>query len=229
MLNHSDQNTEAFIQQSTDGVGGSSSDILKFQLIVWTAPDEKALGRVVQAYQTYYSTKVLQDPDRSFRIRRLAYTLGARRSHMAWRAFMVLSSGVSTPHDSLHASPSHRTSSNAQIGFIFTGQGAQYVSMGHELVQYPVFNDVLKHADHIYQSLGSTWSLIGETSSLEYCLLHILIKLSDKLRNCEDINRPEYSQPLCTALQLALLELLSSFGIQPKVVIGHSSGEIAAA
>lgn len=37
------------------------------------------------------------------------------------------------------------------------------------------------------------------------------------------------SQPACTAVQLALVDLLSSWGIRPKAVVGHSSGEIAAA
>lgn len=39
----------------------------------------------------------------------------------------------------------------------------------------------------------------------------------------------EFSQPLCTALQLALVDTLTSIGIQPAAVVGHSSGEIAAA
>jgi NADPH:quinone reductase-like Zn-dependent oxidoreductase/malonyl CoA-acyl carrier protein transacylase len=37
------------------------------------------------------------------------------------------------------------------------------------------------------------------------------------------------SQPACTAVQLALVDLLASWGIKPKAVVGHSSGEIAAA
>ena len=37
------------------------------------------------------------------------------------------------------------------------------------------------------------------------------------------------SQPLCTALQLALVDLLASWDIRPTAVTGHSSGEIAAA
>jgi acyl transferase domain-containing protein len=51
----------------------------------------------------------------------------------------------------------------------------------------------------------------------------------DELRNKEHIDRPEYSQPLSTAVQIALIELFRSFGITPKAVVGHSSGEIAAA
>jgi acyl transferase domain-containing protein len=44
-----------------------------------------------------------------------------------------------------------------------------------------------------------------------------------------NIDKPEYSQPISTAIQIALVELLESFGIVPKAVVGHSSGEIAAA
>jgi acyl transferase domain-containing protein len=43
------------------------------------------------------------------------------------------------------------------------------------------------------------------------------------------VNDPTLAQPLCTAIQIALVDLLSLFGIEPATVVGHSSGEIAAA
>jgi acyl transferase domain-containing protein len=43
------------------------------------------------------------------------------------------------------------------------------------------------------------------------------------------IDQAEYSQPICTALQIALVNLLRLWGVYPAAVIGHSSGEIAAA
>lgn len=43
------------------------------------------------------------------------------------------------------------------------------------------------------------------------------------------VNEVELAQPLCTALQLGLLQILAHWGIQPSTVVGHSSGEIAAA
>lgn len=43
------------------------------------------------------------------------------------------------------------------------------------------------------------------------------------------IDSPQLAQPLCTAVQIALFDLLVSWGITPRAVVGHSSGEIAAA
>lgn len=48
-------------------------------------------------------------------------------------------------------------------------------------------------------------------------------------RSPEHLRHPEFSQPLVTALQLALLNILQSWGVEAKSVVGHSSGEIAAA
>lgn len=56
-----------------------------------------------------------------------------------------------------------------------------------------------------------------------------MLTASAELQRNDNINDPAYSQPLCTALQIALVDLLESFGVTPDTVIGHSSGEIAAA
>lgn len=44
-----------------------------------------------------------------------------------------------------------------------------------------------------------------------------------------NVHNPAYSQPLCTVIQIALIDLLRSLNIYPSAVVGHSSGEIAAA
>jgi acyl transferase domain-containing protein len=43
------------------------------------------------------------------------------------------------------------------------------------------------------------------------------------------VHEAEFSQPLCVALQIGLVNLLASWGICASTVVGHSSGEIVAA
>jgi acyl transferase domain-containing protein len=56
--------------------------------------------------------------------------------------------------------------------------------------------------------------------------------MSGELQKVKDesrVDKAEYSQPLCTAVQIAVVNLLRRWNINPVSVIGHSSGEIAAA
>lgn len=39
------------------------------------------------------------------------------------------------------------------------------------------------------------------------------------------INEAEYSQPLCTAIQITLVDLLRHWGVTPLATVGHSSGK----
>lgn len=99
--------------------------------------------------------------------------------------------------------------------FAFTGQGAQWPQMGLDLMpHYPIFAESMRRSEAEFLRLGADWHLLEE-----------LGKTADK----SSINQAWLSQPCCTAVQVALLDLLSSWGIEPQVVCGHSSGEIAAA
>ena len=60
---------------------------------------------------------------------------------------------------------------------------------------------------------------------LAYCLEAEL----QKPAKTSQINCAELAQPLCTAIQIALVNQLRHYGIRPRAVVGHSSGEIAAA
>ncbi|KAI0540917.1 polyketide synthase PksD [Xylaria digitata] len=186
----------------------SSSGLDKYQLLVYSARDEAALKRVIQQYGKYYDENVQCSADR---LQELAYTLAARRSMMTWRSFTIGNAELPSEAIGLLKSECVRSSSEPQISFVFTGQGAQYARMGLDLVQYPVFLSAMSRADKVFQAQGADWSLF------------------DKIETGEGINQPQFSQPLCTALQIALVELLKSFNIIPVAVIGHSSGEIAAA
>ncbi len=142
----------------------------------------------------------------------MAYTLACKRSFLDHRSFVVsqtsneLSTGLQKPTPKLR-----RTAKNNNVFFVFTGQGAQWPSMGRELIRYRVFSHSLEKSQAEMKSLGCTWSLVDE--------LFATVEQSN-------VDSPRYSQPLCTALQIALVDLLKSWAIFPKSVVGHSSGEI---
>ena len=48
-------------------------------------------------------------------------------------------------------------------------------------------------------------------------------------QDSERLGEAELSQPICTAVQIALVNLLHTWNVSPAAVVGHSSGEIAAA
>lgn len=186
-----------------------------FRLVIFSAHEEFALQAVLQAYcKGLPQREDLGDP--GF-IENLAFTLGQRRSRFPWRTFRVVRTGRELV-SYLRGYPekfARTLSTTPRLAFIFTGQGAQWWGMGRQLLHlYPIFRRTIQAADTVVRTFGSAWSLFDE-----------LCRDEDESR----INEAEISQPLCTAVQLALVDLLADWGVQPVKVVGHSSGEIAAA
>lgn len=144
----------------------------------------------------------------------LAYTLSQKRSRFEYGATVVASSKDELMTRLLVDPDVVQTGETPSIGFIFTGQGAQWWAMGRELLQYPVFYQSIKACAAAVESCGAQWNLVEE-----------LLKDQATSR----LNEAEISQPLCSAVQIALVDLYESWGISISRVVGHSSGEIAAA
>ncbi|KAH9242477.1 hypothetical protein K456DRAFT_1905557 [Colletotrichum gloeosporioides 23] len=149
----------------------------------------------------------------------LGYTLGLRRTHFAHRMALVAGS-LSELREQLACPSLSSTGGRVAAGqksapcFVFTGQGAQSARMAADLgSQYPIFAKAMEDVEKHLRAFGATWSLAEELAT------------SEGTR----INEAEISQPACTAVQLGLVELLRNWGISPMAVVGHSSGEIAAA
>jgi acyl transferase domain-containing protein len=97
----------------------------------------------------------------------LAYTLGQRRSLLQWRvAIPALNSFELIEAINGEKFTPGKETEPLRVGFILTGQGAQWFAMGRELFeQYPTFTRSIERADQCLIQNGAEWSLIGKTSS----------------------------------------------------------------
>ncbi|KAB8233986.1 uncharacterized protein BDW43DRAFT_310660 [Aspergillus alliaceus] len=175
-----------------------------YHLLVLSAKDKHSLDGQIQRITTYIK-------DTAPSLYDLAFTLARRRDHLPYRAFAVTDKDGSPP-----------TFEKAQAAapctvFVFNGQGSQWPTMGKELMlKFPKFRDDIHQMDRILTDLkeGPTWSIEEELSKPE---------------GSSRVGSVEFAQPLCTAIQVALVNLLRDWGVIPSAVVGHSSGEIAAA
>ncbi|GAP90164.1 putative acyl transferase acyl hydrolase lysophospholipase [Rosellinia necatrix] len=183
-------------------------------LLAFSANDQQSLERSIASLSSH-----LVNPSVSVSVGDLAYTLSERRSRHYYRAFAITRASNSDNIDLQTPSLTFgkKAASPPRIGFVFTGQGAQWPQMGRDLVEnFPQAKAFLCGLDEILQSLPEApgWTLLDELT---------------QSRTPEHLRQPEFSQPLVTALQLALLDILGEWGVKPACAVGHSSGEIAAA
>jgi acyl transferase domain-containing protein len=177
-------------------------------LITMSAHDKVTLQRNIEAHAAVASRYSLHD---------LAYTLNTRRTKFDTRAFGVVhETKVDTEFAYSAFNLGTVTTTNNKIGFLFTGQGAQWAGVAVEAINtFPLFRQTIRSLDRVlYRIASPPWSLE-----------RILSTSSEWSR----IMEAEVAQPICTAIQIAIVDLFASWGVTPVVTVGHSSGEMAAA
>ncbi|RAH59477.1 polyketide synthase [Aspergillus piperis CBS 112811] len=185
------------------------------RLLVWSASDKDGITRIQDTWEPFFADIQTTSKERSHYLDCLSHTLSSRRSWLEWRAYAVAEpdSDWTTIPGRMVCPGQCITSPN--LAYIFSGQGAQWYAMGRELLDaYPTFFNSMHEANAYLQTLGCQWDLLDALQMSE---------------SESSVNLTDRSQTLCTALQIALVDLLKQFGITPKKVVGHSSGEIAAA
>ncbi|KAH8166023.1 hypothetical protein CIB48_g2204 [Xylaria polymorpha] len=180
------------------------------RLLVFTANDIESAHRGSQECSNFIANHRHELDD-------TAYTLGIRREHLSYRSFAAIDGA--NDKDVVFSVPVKTPTFTPSVAFIFTGQGAQWPTMGAALLsEYPAAMDDIevmqKALSTLGQGLAPNWSLSEE-----------LLRPKDS----SQVYKAEYSQPLCTAVQVMVVNILRNWGILPTAVLGHSSGEIAAA
>lgn len=136
------------------------------KLLFWTSHEQTGSERTSKSLLEYLRGKgCSEDYDGSILLDRLAYTLSEGRSRLPWKTSVVVS-GIEELCNVLEKSPPRplRSSQVPVLGFIFTGQGAQWFAMGRELIQYPVFRESLEAAEAHLKLEGCKWALLGKSS-----------------------------------------------------------------
>ncbi|MDE5076130.1 MAG: beta-ketoacyl synthase N-terminal-like domain-containing protein, partial [Trichodesmium sp. St5_bin2_1] len=190
-------------------------------VLTLSAKTEKALEELSSRYQNHLETH------RELAIADICFTANTGRSHFNHRLAIIASDrqelvdklGQIRAREEPIGVFSSKFSSNskaAQIAFLFTGQGSQYIYMGRQLYEtQPRFREALEECDQILQSY------------LETSILEIIYPKDEQKSSLVD--QTAYTQPAIFALEYALFKLWDLWGIRPNVVMGHSVGEYVAA
>ena len=156
----------------------------------------------------------------------IARALATTRSHFPHRAAVIgadtsaLLSGLDALADGAPSASVVRDTAGAASGrlaFLFSGQGSQRPGMGRELYEtFPVyaeaFDEACAHLDpHLDQPLRE--AVFADKGTPGSAVL----------------DQTRYTQPALFALETALFRLVTSWGLRPDVLGGHSVGELTAA
>ncbi|KAI2899701.1 hypothetical protein CBS11852_3268 [Aspergillus niger] len=174
-------------------------------LHVFSADSTESLQARLDSTKEYLATSRVPTID-------IAYTLCNRRDHMVYRGFVTSDDGGQPAVSDARRSPTKHPS----LVFVFNGQGAQWAGMAAELLQiFPSFRSSIRRMDLALMALDDppSWTIIDTLANTAGCWT----------------SKAEFVQPLCTALQIGLVDVLAEWNIRPATVVGHSSGEIAAA
>lgn len=166
-------NGDVAINGSANGViAHSQAPLGNPRIFVWSSFDEAGIRRLTSTLLEHLRKKAHGTFDEEAYLRDLSYTLALKRTSFPWRSY-VISDSLASLGDSLERAISKpmRAISSPDVGYVFTGQGAQWHAMGREMMTYPVFKHSLFESTICLLQLGCQWSLISKCMTVGFLLL----------------------------------------------------------
>ncbi|KAI9927011.1 hypothetical protein MW887_003392 [Aspergillus wentii] len=197
------------------------ANLTPFTPFVFSAQSKQSLLASLNAHTKYLEDHPNTSPTD------LAWTLRSRRSRLPLRvsfpasSIEVLRSNLKDLTNNFQLDTRSATSGTkkTRILGVFTGQGAQWARMGAEFIE------TSEYAANILGELDDVLAQLPELDRPSWTLQEELLAEGSS----SNVNNASISQPICTAVQIILVKLLTLAGIEFAAVVGHSSGEIAAA
>ncbi|KAF5858310.1 hypothetical protein ETB97_004590 [Aspergillus alliaceus] len=189
---------------------------------VFSAASDSSLVTLLQ------STLEFMDEDADVNMSGLAYNLSTKRSALQ-RRLAISAASIDELRDKIKSTIEAASEKDATLPStsalpetasllgIFTGQGAQWQGMGSQLISS------IPLARRTVEELDSSLASLPSYHSPSWTLRDVLTD------STAPVGKASLSQPLCTAVQVILVDLLRAAGVKFQAVVGHSSGEIAAA
>ncbi|XP_028740769.1 fatty acid synthase [Peromyscus leucopus] len=161
-----------------------------------------ASGRTVEAVQGLLEQGRQHSQDLAF-VSMLNDIAATPTAAMPFRGYTVL--GVEGDVQEVQQVPASRR----PLWFICSGMGTQWRGMGLSLMRLDSFRESILRSDEAVKPLGVKVSdlLLSTDESTFDDIVHAFVSL--------------------TAIQIALIDLLTSVGLKPDGIIGHSLGEVA--
>ncbi|CAC9975306.1 polyketide synthase [Flavobacterium panici] len=187
------------------------------QLLMWSAKSQNSLLGYENALGHFI------DKSRNIPLADIAYSLNITRDDFNQRSFLVTNStddaveklislkAKSTKSSILKSVPS-------EMGFLFPGQGAQYLQMGKTLYDN----------EKVYrEAVDKCAALLMEDLKLD--IREILYPETNSAEAEARLKDTRLTQPSLFVTEYALAQLWMSWGIKPTFLCGHSIGEFATA
>lgn len=212
-------NAHCILESYSPAKRGEITELVSHLPFVFSAISKKSLFAMLKSYWEYL------DAEPTIDLRALSHTLCTRRTAFPVRvtfsakSLSDLCTKLVSFIDQAGAKPAltaPTSASRARILGIFTGQGAQWAGMASRLMRYPAAVAIIDELERSLADLPDppSWSLKAELSVG---------------KSCSRITEAAIAQPACTAVQILLVKMLQAADVRFSAVVGHSSGEIAAA
>lgn len=190
-------------------------------LLLLSARSQSVLGQMTQNLAAY----LLANPQ--VNLADVAYTLQTGRRAFKYRLMAMVDNMQQTIEtltnpDSKKIHTHELQQEQKDVILMFPGLGGQYVNMGLDLYRtQPVFRE---HLDHCFEILHSLTPIPFKE------ILYPTNKQDSSIgEDAQSIHAPEIAPVVIFIFEYALAQLVMTWGIRPRAMIGYSFGEYVAA